>query len=233
MERIIRIHTDNMQPDNTDHILHVLTWKEHSATSSKPIPKWWPAGKKPVSRAVSCMKSVIQVQPAALQIAVQQHFNKLQELRIKELIEDHFESQGDFQTLAFDDSILLPESIAVWSAASASGQSERLSGDKIEQWFKSNIAAPLSVHLLQRFLVAGKSEAEIQSVLLPRAIGVFQQRFRELAAPGIRFDTSTCAQLAKALEVSQLPPSDTTANRLAAKLASLQQKQSDVLESIL
>lgn len=214
--RTIRLLTDASKPDNNDHHLIEVRFKEHSTTSKKPMPTWWPNSKKPPNYCVSVQKFNIQVQPAALADAMCEHFYGLQEQRVREIIEERITAaKSTVFNFDLDEALLEPEAIAIWYSATAT--SGRLSADRIGSWFAAN-SDSISVQLTQDWLAAGKSEQEISSSLLPRVTAGLAGAFLGFATPGFKLDTASASKYRKLVAAAN--PTDETTIKLLSRLDS-------------
>lgn len=226
LARKVRFHTDNMKPDNNDHRLCVLTWK--APQEGKRAPAWWPQGKKPESRCVSVPRLNITIQPACLQIAMNDAYASFQDSLIRKLVEDHITTNGNAD-LTLTDQQIDEYAVTAYQAETATGF--HLSGDLIDQWFDAHLAAALVTKFVTK-LTESNVPQEQQDKQINGALVGYKATFRKLSSPTASMDQTKVDQLLGAINLSPSAAKEPVGEKITAKLNKLSVKTETALMDI-
>lgn len=201
---LVRLYSGTVRPEMQGDRLAVISYKVTKENN----------GKKPATRSVSIPAITLQVQPACLATALSEAFQKLQDARIRELIDEQLERDPTTASFSIPSHELTPESIAAWTGQKSNG--ERLTKADLDAWFTSDLEETLTLALARA--VTGDDTTEPTSEQLSRITGAVEQHRKlltGLAAPRVQLPDNIREQLSRAVA---LAPETTIRNKLSAKL---------------
>lgn len=205
----VRLHTGKELPASMTDRLTTISYKATAAN----------AGRKPPTRSVSLPRVTLTVSPACLATAMQEAFERIQDARIRELIDESVETSGNpAWTGEISAAELTPEALAAWSASKSTG--DRLTKQDILDWFNAALSDQLTLALADK-LAPGNPNPE-PAVLT--AITATHDQFRTvltgLAAPKVSLPDNIRSQLLKALALADTTINPRIHDKLTAKLTS-------------